>query len=200
MIGANAVAFVLELVYGNSFVLRWSLVPHDVSQGRHLETFVTALFMHASWSHIIGNMIFLWAFGPQIEDAMNPLRFTLFYLVGGVVSMGTQIASDLSSTIPDLGASGAIAAVMGAFLITYPRDKIRTILFLGWFFRIAFLPAAVLIGFWFVSQLIEFGAVTNVSAGGVAYLAHIGGMVFGALLGRAFEDPARIRADTFYSR
>ena len=147
--------------------------------------------MHASWSHIIGNMIFLWAFGPGIENAMNPLRYLAFYLIGGIVSMGAQIAADPGSTIPNLGASGAIAAVMGAFLITYPRDRIRTILFFGFFFRVTFIPAVLLIGFWFPTQLFDLGAVADVKSGGVAYLAHIGGMVFGALTARFFEDPTR---------
>ena len=111
------------------------------------------MFMHASWSHILGNMMFLWAFGPEIEDSMNPWRYLAFYLAGGVVAMLAQVAADPGSTVPNLGASGAIAAVMGAFLVTYPRDKIRTVLLIGWFVRITFIPAALLIGFWFLIQL-----------------------------------------------
>jgi membrane associated rhomboid family serine protease len=198
LIGVNALAFFLELSNGDAFVLRWSVVPHDVTAGRHLETLLTALFMHASWSHIIGNMIFLWAFGPGIENAMNPLRYLAFYLLGGVVSMAAQIAADPGSTIPNLGASGAIAAVMGAFLITYPRDRIRTILFFGIFFRVTLIPAVLLIGFWFLTQLFDLGAVANVKSGGVAYLAHIGGMLFGALTSRLFEDPRRIQTNRIY--
>jgi membrane associated rhomboid family serine protease len=202
LIAANAFAFVLELMGGDNFVTRWSAVPADIVAGRHLETVFTSMFMHASWSHIIGNMIFLWAFGPEIEDAMNPLRYTIFYLVGGMVAMLTQIAADPGSTIPNLGASGAIAAVMGAFLVTYPRDKIRTVLFFGFFFRVTFIPAALLIGFWFLSQLVELGVVANAQSGGVAYLAHIGGMIFGAVTCRLFEDSRRIadrgEYDPFY--
>jgi membrane associated rhomboid family serine protease len=93
---------------------------------RHLITILTSMFMHASWSHIVGNMVFLWAFGPQIEDAMGTKRYSAFYLAGGVVPMLAQVAVDPGSTIPSLGASGAIAAVMGAFLVTYPSDRIRT--------------------------------------------------------------------------
>ncbi|HVO23588.1 MAG TPA: rhomboid family intramembrane serine protease, partial [Candidatus Margulisiibacteriota bacterium] len=150
-----------------------------------------SMFMHASWSHILGNMVFLWAFGPEIEDTMNPWRYAAFYLAGGVVAMLAQVAAAPDSTVPCLGASGAIAAVMGAFLITYPRDKIRTLLVIGWFIRVTFIPAALLIGFWFVVQLLSFGAVANVQSGGVAYLAHIGGMIFGAVTVRLFEDPRR---------
>jgi len=105
------------------------------------------------------------------------------------VAMLAQVAGAPASTVPCLGASGAIAAVMGAFLVTYPRDKIRTILAIGWYIRVTFIPAALLIGFWFVIQLLSLGAVANVQSGGVAYLAHIGGMIFGALAVRLFEDP-----------
>ncbi len=170
------------------------MVPADIAAGHNLITILTALFMHASWSHILGNMVFLWAFGPEIEDAMNPARYLVFYLAGGVVSMAAQIAIDPASTVPNLGASGAIAAVMGAFLVTYPRDKIRTILIIGFFVRITFIPAALLIGFWFLIQLVSFGAVVSVEEGGVAYMAHIGGMIFGAAAARLFEDPRRLAA------
>src|SRR5579862_9326482 len=129
IIVVNAFVFVLELMGGDEFVNQWSLVPAQVVGGHHLITILTSMFMHASWSHIIGNMIFLWAFGPEIEDVMGPGRYTAFYLVGGIAAMLAQVAIDPQSTIPNLGASGAIAAVMGAFLVTYPRDKIRTVVF-----------------------------------------------------------------------
>ncbi len=194
LIALNVAAFILELANGDDFVLRWSVVPADIVSGHNLVSILTALFMHASWSHILGNMVFLWAFGPEIEDAMNPARYLVFYLAGGVVSMAAQVAIDPASTVPNLGASGAIAAVMGAFLVTYPRDKIRTILFIGFFVRITFIPAALLIGFWFLIQLVSFGAVVSVEGGGVAYMAHIGGMIFGAAVARLFEDPRRLAA------
>ena len=189
----NLVGFLLELMNGDPFVSRWSVIPADIVAGRHWFTILTAMFMHASWSHIIGNMIFLWAFGPEIEDAMHPGRFVAFYLAGGMAAMAAQIAADPSSTIPNLGASGAIAAVMGAFLVTYPRDSIRTLLFLGWFVRITFIPAAVLIGFWLLIQLLDLGAIADAQSGGIAYMAHIGGAIFGALTGRLIEDPRRLR-------
>ncbi|HYB56523.1 MAG TPA: rhomboid family intramembrane serine protease [Alphaproteobacteria bacterium] len=192
IIAVNVMAFILELMNGDAFVIRWSVVPADIVAGRHLITILTALFMHGSWSHILGNMVFLWAFGPEIEDVMNRWRYVAFYLAGGVVSMLAQVAADSGSTVPNLGASGAIAAVMGAFLVTYPRDKIRTVLFIGWFVRVTFIPAALLIGFWFIIQLLSFGVVADVQSGGVAYLAHIGGIVFGAVTARLFEDPRRL--------
>jgi membrane associated rhomboid family serine protease len=132
-------------------------------------------------------MVFLWAFGPEMEDAMGPLRYLVFYLVGGVVAMLTQLAADPHSTIPNLGASGAIAAVMGGFLVTYPRDQIRTVLLFGWFAKIAFIPAALLIVLWFVIQLFSLGTIADVQTGGVAFLAHIGGTIYGAVTARLFE-------------
>jgi membrane associated rhomboid family serine protease len=187
IIAANAVVFVMELAGGDAFVARWSATPADITAGRHVETLFTSTFMHASWSHIGGNMIFLWAFGPEIEDAMGRIRYAIFYLAGGIVAALAQVAVDPSSTVPGLGASGAIAAVMGAFLVTYPKDEIRTVLFFGWIGRITFLPAALLIGFWLFSQVINLGVVAEAQQGGVAYMAHVGGAIFGALTAKLFE-------------
>jgi len=187
----NVLVFVLELMRGDTFVMHWSAIPAQVVSGHRWITILTAMFMHASWSHIIGNMIFLWAFSPEIEDAMGRGRYLVFYLLGGLVSMIAQVAAAPHSTVPNLGASGAIAAVMGAFLVTYPRDQIRTLLFLFIFARIRFIPAALLIGFWFVIQLFHAGAVTNAQTGGVAYLAHVGGFIFGAVTARWFERTQR---------
>jgi membrane associated rhomboid family serine protease len=192
IIFVNVLVFVLELLYGDAFVLRWSAVPADIVSGHHWVTILTAMFMHGGWLHIVGNMVFLWAFGPEIEDAMGPGRYLVFYLVGGFIAMIAQIAASPHSTVPNLGASGAIAAVMGAFVVTYPRDRIKSILMIFVFVRITFVPASLLIGFWFLTQLFNAGAVANVQTGGVAYLAHIGGFVFGAVTARLFEDPRRI--------
>ena len=149
--------------------------------------------MHAGWAHILGNMLFFWVFGPEIEDVMGPLRYLTFYLLGGLVATAAQILIDPTSIAPNLGASGAIAGVMGAFLITYPRDRIRTILFFGWFARVTFIPAIILVGFWFLTQLFsEVGALAQVQSGGVAYMAHIGGFIFGAVTCRMFESGQRL--------
>jgi membrane associated rhomboid family serine protease len=189
----NGFVFIQELVGGNAFVLKWAAVPANIVAGHQWITILTAMFLHGSWSHIIGNMVFLWAFGPEMEDAMNPLRYVVFYLLGGMAAMLAQVAAGPGSTVPSLGASGAIAAVMGAFLVTYPRDRIRALLVIFIFVRITFIPAALLIGVWFLIQLFSVGAVANVQTGGVAYMAHIGGMIFGALTARLFVDPQRIR-------
>jgi membrane associated rhomboid family serine protease len=188
----NVLVFLLELTRGDAFVLQWSAIPAQILSGHRWITILTAMFMHGSWSHIIGNMIFLWAFSPEIEDAMGRLRYLIFYLTGGVAAMLAQILANPNSTIPNLGASGAIAAVMGAFLVTYPRDRIKAILFIFIYVRITFIPASLIIGFWFLTQLIDAGAVARVETGGVAYLAHIGGFIFGAVTARLFEDPRRI--------
>ncbi|MEJ2147852.1 MAG: rhomboid family intramembrane serine protease [Chloroflexota bacterium] len=188
----NVIMFMIELAGGDPFITRWSVVPADIVAGRNWITILTAMFMHAGWLHIIGNMVFFWAFGPEIEDVMGPLRYAVFYLLGGLIASSAQIIAQPTSTVPNLGASGAIAAVMGAFLITYPRDRIRTVLLLGWFIQVAFIPAIVLVGLWFLIQLFsELGAVAQVQSGGVAYMAHIGGFAFGALAARLFESRKR---------
>src|SRR5580693_3551256 len=193
LIAVNVFVFLQELLYGDAFVLRWSAVPALVTSGHRLITVFTAMFMHGGWMHIIGNMIFLWAFGPEIEDAMGRPRYLTFYLLSGLAASIAQIAAMSSSTVPNLGASGAIAAVMGAFLITYPRDKIRTLLMFGWFIRITVIPAALLIGLWFLIQLFsQVGSVADAQTGGVAYVAHVGGFIFGAVTGRMFEGFRRI--------
>ena len=192
IIAINVVVFLTELMRGDAFVLKWSVVPAEIIAGHHWITILTAMFLHGSWSHIVGNMVFLWAFAPEIEDAMNPVRFALFYLSGGLVAMVAQIAASPSSTVPNLGASGAIAAVMGAFLVTYPRDRMRSLLVIFIFVTVTRIPAALLVVVWFLIQLLNAGAVANVQTGGVAYLAHVGGFIFGVVTVRWFEDPQRI--------
>jgi len=190
----NVFVFILELSGGEAFVLRWSEIPATIIAGHHWITILTAMFMHAGWMHIIGNMVFLWAFGPEIEDSMGPVRYLVFYLLSGLAASLAQIAIMPHSNVPNLGASGAIAGVMGAFLVTYPRDQIRALLLLGWWTRVTFIPAALLIGFWFLIQIFDqVGAVaSNVQGGGVAYAAHVGGFIFGAVSGRLFEGFKRV--------
>jgi membrane associated rhomboid family serine protease len=187
IVAINVVVFIMELTLGDTFVRKWALVPADISAGRNLITIITSMFMHASWAHIIGNMVFFWAFGPEIEDEMGPLRYAVFYLLGGVAAMATQVAFNPHSTVINLGASGAIAAVMGAFLVTFPRDNIRTILVVFIFVQVAYVPAVLLIGLWFLAQLWNAGAVAPQEPNGVAYLAHIGGFLFGAIFARLFQ-------------
>jgi membrane associated rhomboid family serine protease len=151
------------------------------------ETAFTGMFMHGGFLHIAGNMLFLAIFGPNVEDAMSRARFVLFYLLGGLVALAAQVIVDSNSTAPTLGASGAIAAVLGGYIVLYPRARILTLVFIVFFVTIIEVPAVFLLGFWFVEQL-YFGAagLSNPvgGGGGVAYFAHVGGFVFGlALIG-----------------
>ena len=188
IIAVNVFVFLLELTGGDAFVTKWALIPADIVAGQHLVTILTSMFMHASWSHIIGNMVFLWAFGPEIEDLMDRPRYLVFYLLGGLAATAAQVALGPTSTVPNLGASGAIAAVMGAFIVTYPRDRIRSLLVLFVFVRMTYIPAALLIGVWFLTQFVSLGSVAaHAPSGGVAYAAHVGGFIFGAVTARLFE-------------
>jgi membrane associated rhomboid family serine protease len=192
IIVVNAYVFLQELSGGDHFVRTWSAIPIRITHGHHTITLISSMFMHASWMHIIGNMVFLWAFGPAIEDAMGHVRFLFFYLAGGVTAMLAQVLTDPSSTIPCLGASGAIAAVMGAFIVTFPHDRIRALIFFLIFFRVTYVRAVFLIGFWFLMQVLNFGVVADVRTGGVAYIAHIAGFIFGAVTARVFDNPRRL--------
>lgn len=192
LILTNVFVFLQELAGGDRFVHAWAAIPARIVFGHRWITLLTSMFLHGSWLHIIGNMIYLWAFGPEIEDRMGRGRYLLFYFAGGFVAMFVQVAASPYSKIPILGASGAIAAVMGAFIVTYPRDRIRSLLIIFIFVSIARIPAVLLIGFWFLIQLVDAGAVTNVGTGGVAYLAHIGGFLFGMVTARMFEHPRRV--------
>jgi membrane associated rhomboid family serine protease len=156
-----------------------------------ISTWATAfasMFLHGSILHIAGNMLFLWIFGPNVEDAMGRARYAIFYLLGGLVALAAQIAVQPNSTAPTLGASGAIAAVLGGYLVLYPRARVLSLIFIIFFVTIVEVPAVVLLGFWFLTQL-YFGAAGLTSVGsseGVAYFAHVGGFVFGLALIRLF--------------
>jgi membrane associated rhomboid family serine protease len=186
IIVANVVVFLLELAGGEPFVSNWAVIPANIVAGHHLVTLFTSMFLHGSWSHIIGNMVFLWAFGPEMEDSMGRGRYLAFYLLGGLAASAAQIVAAPGSTVPNLGASGAIAAVMGGFLVTYPRDRIRALLIIVIFIRVTYIPAALLIGVWFALQFVNLGSVAP-QTGGVAYAAHVGGFIFGAVATRMFQ-------------
>jgi membrane associated rhomboid family serine protease len=197
----NALVFFEELAQGNAFVDRWACVPVRIEHGHALVTLVTGTFLHAGWMHIIGNMVFLWAFGPAMEDAMGRVSYTLFYLFGGIIAMLAQVAGSPGSHVPCLGASGAIAAVMGAFIVTYPRDRIRSLLWIVIVIRITFIPAALLIGIWFIIQLFDaVGSAASVQSGGVAYLAHVGGFLFGVVTARLWMHRNRQSSYAGYRR
>jgi membrane associated rhomboid family serine protease len=148
------------------------------------QTVFTAMFMHASILHIGGNMLFLWIFGNNVEDAMGPVKYLAFYILGGLAALALQVLVDPNSAAPTLGASGAIAAVLGGYIVLYPRARVLTLVFIILFFTVIELPALVMLGLWFAQQAL-FGAfdLTNPQGGGggVAYFAHVGGFVFGLL-------------------
>jgi membrane associated rhomboid family serine protease len=155
-------------------------------------TALTSMFLHASFLHIFGNMIFLAIFGPTVEDAMGRVRFLVFYLLGGLIALGAQVAAGPGLTGPTLGASGAIAAVLGGYILLYPRARVLALVFIVFFFTLVEVPAVFLLAFWFVEQL-YFGLAglasvggTGSSSEGVAYFAHIGGFAFGLLAIKLF--------------
>jgi membrane associated rhomboid family serine protease len=158
---------------------------------------LTAMFMHGGILHLGGNMLFLWIFGNNVEDSMGRLTFLLFYIVGGVAAIALQTAVDPSSTVPTVGASGAIAAVLGGYLVLYPRARVLTVIFIIIFFTLIELPATLVLILWFAQQVV-FGALDYTTAGeggggGVAYFAHIGGFVFGLLAIRLLAKPKPLR-------
>jgi membrane associated rhomboid family serine protease len=156
---------------------------------------LTAMFLHGNILHIAGNMLFLAIFGPNVEDAMGPVRYIAFYIVGGLVALAAQILVGPNSTAPTLGASGAIAAVLGGYILLYPRARILSLVFIFFFVTIIEVPAVLMLGFWFLEQ-VYFGSanLTNPvgGGGGVAYFAHVGGFIFGLLLIRALAT--RVKA------
>jgi membrane associated rhomboid family serine protease len=157
------------------------------------ETVFTSMFLHGSFLHIFGNMLFLVIFGPNVEDASGRLRFLAFYLLGGLIALAAQVLVSPDSTAPTLGASGAIAAVLGGYLVLYPRARVITLVLIVFFATIVELPAALLLGFWFLLQLwLGLAGLANPVGGeGVAYFAHVGGFVFGLALIKLFVNSAR---------
>jgi membrane associated rhomboid family serine protease len=145
------------------------------------------MFMHAGLAHLGGNMLYLWIFGDNVEDSMGHTRFLLFYLIGGLVASLAHIFTNPGSQIPTVGASGAIAAVLGAYLVLYPNSRVLTIIPFGFFLRLAMIPAVIVLGLWFVLQL--FSGVLSMGGpdvGGVAFWAHVGGFVAGVILAKVF--------------
>ena len=170
----------------DSIVLNNALVPVDVTQNfslRVVKTFFTAMFMHGGWLHLISNMLYLWIFGDNIEDRLGHLGYLLFYLGAGVFASLLHVFFNANSNVPSLGASGAIAGVLGAYLVFYPSSRVYTFIPFGFFMRLRPLPAVLVLGLWFVMQFFSgIGSMVSTARGGVAYWAHIGGFVFGLLI------------------
>jgi membrane associated rhomboid family serine protease len=169
-------------------VYEMGLVPYAVTHAFSPAvalTFLTAMFMHGGLMHIAGNMLYLWIFGNNVEDAMGRLRFVVFYLVCGIAASAAQILAAPNSRVPTIGASGAIAGILGGYIVLYPKARVQTLLILGYFIRITELPAIIVLGGWFVLQLLNGAASFGVAqSGGVAWFAHIGGFLAGVVLVR----------------
>lgn len=197
LIALNALVFVYQLTLGQerlvAFVEEWGAVPAALLEGDRLITLITCMFIHGGWLHIIGNMLFLWVFGDNVEAVLGHLGYLIFYLLGGIAATFAQVLSDPTSTIPSVGASGAIAAVLGAYLLMFPRARVRLLIFLGIFITTTRVSALAFIGIWAVMQLFSgvaaLGAPTAQTSG-VAYWAHIGGFAFGLLAGLLFRGRA----------
>ncbi len=194
LIVINVLVFFYELSLGprlEGFLNEFGAIPAGIFSGTDLAgppalpvpvTLLTSLFLHGGWMHLIGNMLYLWIFGNNIEDILGRFRFILFYLAGGVVATLAQGITSPASTIPTIGASGAISGVLGAYLIIFPRARVYTLLPIGFFLQVVVLPAYFVLGFWFVLQF--FSGVFSLGSqhGGVAFFAHVGGFIFGMLL------------------
>ncbi len=193
IVALNVVMFLLELALGTSFVERFALKPDEITSGYQLETLFTSMFMHASLIHIAGNMVFLVAFGAGLEmNYLGTERFVGFYLLCSLAASAAQIAVDPSSTDLLLGASGAIAGVMGGYMIVFPKNKMTAILTTPIGPLPARVTAGVFIGIWFLIQLISgVGSIGDTNDSGVAYFAHIGGFIAGMLLILVFRGQER---------
>jgi rhomboid family protein len=219
LILANIAVFVYELTLpdqGNCFTLDYSLIPNAVLHGTTYTfqgcpmgeptpvylTLITAMFLHAGFLHIGGNMLYLWIFGDNVEDRLGHIGYLVFYLFCGLVANAAQIAAAVATNsdlnIPNLGASGAIAGVLGAYLVFYPGSRVRTLVFIGIFFTITTLSAFIVIGFWFVLQLadayLSVARINGAASGGVAYFAHVGGFVTGLLIALVLRPVTKPRS------
>lgn len=199
LIAANVVVFVwmfflpesaLEAVFA-----KYSMTPVNFTDGVTLAdimTIFTSMFMHAGFLHVGGNMLYLWIFGDNVEDRLGHIPYLIFYLIGGVIASLTHMLTNWGSTMPTVGASGAIAAVLGAYLVFFPGKKIATFVPLGFFYKLTLLPAAVVLGFWFILQFFDgVLALSGADVGGVAVWAHIGGFVTGVLIARPLASRYR---------
>lgn len=190
LIVVNVIVFLFEATMDpntlQAFIEQWGVIPTAILSGTHLITLITAMFMHGGWLHLIGNMVFLWVFGDNIEDILGHINYLLFYIAGGLAASATHIFFNPSSTVPSLGASGAIAAVLGAYIVMFPRAQVRALMLIGIGGFVTRISAIIFLGFWFVTQLFTGVAslgVQTAQTSGVAVWAHVGGFIFGLVIG-----------------
>src|SRR5512147_1081903 len=182
LIVLNVLVFFVELSGGDAFIEKWAFVPSRflANPGADFLTIFTAMFMHAGWLHLGGNMLYLWIFGDNVEDRFGPGKFLVFYLLCGIAATFAQLAFSIGSNVPNLGASGAIAGVLGSYILMFPQQQVRVLI--G---RVVTpVSALIVIGFWIVLQFFSgFASITSAAdTGGVAYMAHIGGFIAGFVL------------------
>jgi membrane associated rhomboid family serine protease len=192
LIAICVIVFLYEMILPErqleAFFFQFGAIPAEVTQFQNLYTVLTSMFVHGGIAHIFGNMLFLYIFGDNIEDAMGHLPYLLFYLLCGFAAAATQILLSPNSTIPIIGASGAISGVMGAYIVLFPQGKVRTIVVFG-VIGVVLVPAWVMIGIWFALQLFSgFASLGAADVGGVAFWAHVGGFIAGAILVWLFRD------------
>ena len=196
LIALNVLFFFVELSAGDAFIMKWAFVPNRFISDPINDslTLLTSMFMHAGWLHLGGNMLYLWIFGDNVEDRFGHIKFTIFYLICGVAAIFAQLAFSLGSSIPSLGASGAIAGVLGAYILMFPQGRISVLQGR----QMIKVPALIVIGLWIVLQFFSgIGSIANsAETGGVAYMAHIGGFVAGVVLvlllrGNSMPRPTR---------
>lgn len=184
LIALNVLIFLVELSSGDAFIEKWSFVParFAANPGAEFITIFSSMFMHAGWIHLLGNMLYLFIFGDNVEDRLGHFRYLIFYLLCGIAASLAQYMFSLGSSIPNLGASGAIAGVLGAYLIMFPGERVRVLM--G--YTVVQMSAVVVIGFWIILQVISsvstFTASSQTGSGGVAYMAHVGGFLAGIIL------------------
>lgn len=194
----NVLVFGLQLMQAanlESFVNRYAFIPGQISSGLDMGDILrifTSMFMHGGWMHLVGNMLYLWIFGDNVEDALGHLGYLVFYLLAGFLAAFAHFFFNPQSVIPTVGASGAIAGVLGAYLVFYPSSRVYTFIPIGFFSRLTLVPSFVVLGLWFVLQLFSgFLSIGAADQGGVAFWAHIGGFVFGLLVGLLFKGRAK---------
>ena len=190
----NALAWFLELSLPRDVLPLFLQVYGVVPARLQAPTLLTSMFLHGSWMHVIGNMWYLWIFGDNVEDRVGHGRFIIFYLLCGIAAALGQVVIDPASTLPTIGASGAIAGIMGAYFVLYPRSRVLTLIPLVIFWEVIELPATMLLGFWFLMQLFSAGAIAVTSTtggGGVAFMAHVAGFLCGAAGIFLFRQPER---------
>jgi membrane associated rhomboid family serine protease len=197
LIVINVLAFLFELSLGQSglrdFVQQYGVVPTEITQGNQLYSLFTSMFLHGGWVHLISNMLFLGVFGDNVEATLGKIYYLGFYLLGGLAASATFVLVNLDSNRPSIGASGAVAALLGAYIVMFPESRVKALVVVGFWGFVTRVQALLFLGIWFITQLFNGVATLGVDTaqtGGIAVWAHIGGFVFGLIIGFLFRNQA----------